>query len=141
MVPVPVTLGPGESIDTHFVGGLSLKRRQVPKKYRKSTAVPVPVTGLGPGVSIDTHIVGALSLKKRKNEKNGFSKKPDFPDPVADSAIPVHPGMSLRSQEVHRSEKSQKKISGKKRISRIGCASMFLRMGPQELPVAKISDL
>ena len=77
MVPVPVTLGPGESIDTHFVGGLSLKRRQVPKKYRKSTAVPVPVTGLGPGVSIDTHIVGALSLKKRKKrifKKTGFPR-------------------------------------------------------------------
>ena len=48
-----------------FCRGFKLKKasstEKVLKKYRKSTAVPVPLTGLGPGVSIDTHIVGALA--------------------------------------------------------------------------------
>ena len=59
------------------------KYRKVLKKYRKSTAVG-PAGPAGPGESIDTHIVGSLSSKSRKNEKSGFSKKPDFPDPGAD---------------------------------------------------------
>ena len=73
------------------------------------------MTYLGPGESTDTHIVGVLSFKKRKSEKKTvFRKKTDFPDPGADFAIPVHPGMTLRYQEVHRSEKKAKKKNPEK---------------------------
>ena len=49
-----------------------------------------------------------LSLKRQENEKTGFSKKPDFPDPDPDQVIPVHRGTTPRSREVRRSKKEKK---------------------------------
>ena len=102
--------------------------------------------------SIDTHIVGVLGLKRRKKEKNVFSKKPDFrKNRISRIRIRIRwfrsiRGVTLRSQEVRRSEKSEKKFPEKIRISRIririsGSTSMPLRSEPKGLPVAKISRL
>ena len=60
---------------------------------------------MGPDESIDTHIAGSLSLKSRKNEKSGFSKKPDFPVRIRIRWYGNLRGVFLRSQGVRRSEK------------------------------------
>ena len=58
-------------------------------------------------------------LKKSKKRKIRIFEKPDFPDPGPDQVVPVHPGSTLRSQGVRRSQKKRKKNFRKNRISRI----------------------
>ena len=87
-----------------------------------------------------------FKLKKSKKRKIRIFEKTGFPGPDPDQVVPVHPGVTLRSQEVRRSQKRRKKFFRKNRISRIririsGSPPMPLRSGPKGLPVAKISDL
>ena len=87
-----------------------------------------------------------FKLKKSKNRKIWIFEKPDFPVRIRIRWYGNIRGVTLRSQEVRRSEKKRKNNFRKIRISRIririsGSPSMPLRRGPKGLPVAKISDL
>jgi len=85
-----------------------------------------------------------FKLKKSKKRKIRIFEKPDFPVRIRIRWYRNIRGVTLRSQEVQRSEKKRKKIFRIIRIYGIrisGSTSMALRWRPKGLPVAKISDL
>ena len=83
---------------------------------------------MGPDESIDTHVAGSLSLKSRKNDKSGFSKKPDFPVRIRIRWYGNLRGVTLRSQGVRRSEKAKKNFRTKSGFFRIRISGSMPRL-------------
>ena len=89
------------------------KSRKSTEKYRKYHSTGTGDLGWSRGVHRHPYCRVFLSSKRRKNEKNGFSKKPDFPVRIRIRWYGNLRGVTQRSQGVRRSEKSEKKFRTK----------------------------